>query len=192
MIGAILSLFAALIIFLILTESLTINLKYGENYIIKIGFMVFAIVFTSNKSSKKQNNKSKKKQKKNARFWISLIKIILPKSSVKIRSFALSLPEKDPDKNAISYGIYSGLISSAITFFEANTKFFEVADISISYSEHNSIKKQIEAELNISLIDFLISLAYYPINSAYNRLLAMRKRKANERKQNERYDKSIP
>lgn len=180
MAGAILSVLAALIIFFVLTESLTINLEYGENYTVKFNFMVFAIIFKSSKSHTFKKKKQKKRKKFKKRFFYRLLAILLPRSSVKIHCLILSIPESLPKADAISYGIYSAIISSFVAFLENTSKFFEASNITILYSEHNKIKKQLEAELKISLLDFLISLISFFFSEIYYRLFAKRMLKNNE------------
>ena len=45
MIEAILYVFAALMIFFVLTEIITVKLHFGENHTVELGFIIFAIVF---------------------------------------------------------------------------------------------------------------------------------------------------
>lgn len=170
MIGAILSIFAALMIFLILTENLTIIFKHGENYtVFEINFMVFAIVF---KHSAFYYRRKRKKTKtfKNLLFF----KTLLPRASVKIHSLIISVPESEPKKNAIRYGIYHSVTSSILAFIESYSKFFEASNITILYSEHNKFRKQFEAELKISLLDVLICAISYVSTSIYYRFYGRR------------------
>ena len=164
MIGAILSVFAALMIFLILTENLTINFKHGENYtVFEINFMVFAIVFENSDFYPRR-----KRKKFNAFNNLLFLKFLLPRSVVKIHSLIISVPERDPQKNAVLYGVYHSLTSSILAFIESYSKFFEASNITILYSEHNNFKKQFEAELKISLLDVLIcAISYFSTNVYY-------------------------
>ena len=171
MAGAIFSVLAALIIFFVLTESITINLEYGENCTVKINFIVFAIVFKSNGS---KSFRQKKKNKKRKRFLYSIASFLLPRSSIKIHYLTLIVPDSLPKFNAVSYGIYSGLLSSFVAFLDNRSKFFEASNITILYSEHNKIKKHLEAELNISLLDVIISFVCLLFSEIYYRLFAKR------------------
>lgn len=177
---AILSLFAALTVFIVLTDSITIDLKIGENYIITVNFMVFAITFKRDKNERNGRFSKKSKRKKNNHFWYSLLMLIIPRSSIKINSLHVILPDGSPHINSISYGIAASLISSFIVFLEYNSKFFEATNIRISYSEHNTLKKELEAEFKISILDLLIIATVFFAKRFYYRLLKTRIRKVNE------------
>ena len=69
MANTVLSLFAALAIFIILTEKLTINLIFGEDYIIEFHFIVFALVIKNSASSEKRRKKDDNERK--SRFQLS-------------------------------------------------------------------------------------------------------------------------
>ncbi len=180
MAGAAFSLLMALLIFIVLTESLTINLNVGENYTVTFSFIVFAITLKSTRKSKgnfKQKTYNKKQKKK---FWYSQLMLVLSHSSVKINSLSITLPDGKPSLNSISYGISATVISSFFAFLECNSKFFEARNIRISYSEHNTLKKEFEAELKIYLLDLIALEIGFLISLLKLRFLNARMRESNE------------
>lgn len=168
MLGAIFSVLAALIIFLVLTESISINIEYGERCKVKIGFTFFAILLEANDGKAFQR---KRKSKVFRRFLYPLILYALPRTDIKIHHLDLIIPDSYPKVNAVSYGIYSGLISSFIAFLDNRSRFFEASNITILYSEHNKIKKRLAAEINISFLDVIISLVCFITWEIYYRYL---------------------
>lgn len=174
---AIISLFAALIVFLILTETITLNFKIGENYIIEINFMVFAIVFEKGKSKHRSKRKSKSKRNTDFRFWYFLVSLLLPYSNVKINSLALYFPKSNPTTDAILYAVYNGVVSSFLSVLENNSNFLNVSNITVSSSEHNTLKKHLDAELKFSLLDVIIAFVKHYILLIYDKLHQRRIRK---------------
>ena len=170
MANTVLSLLAALIIFLILTENLTVYFYIDKSYIIEIHFIIFAVIL-----KKSENGKKRKKEKREKRSFFeprySLLMCFIRHSNVKIHTLDLYIPESDPMKNAINYGIYSGAISSFLAFLENSSRFFEASNITLSYSEHNTVKKQINAELQLSFIDVLIASTEFIYFKLRSRLL---------------------
>ena len=170
---AILLTFAALMIFFVLTEILTIRLFLGENYIVEINFIVFAVVFKKAKSYRK-SRRLKKKKERDKIFRSPLIISLLHRSEVKINLLRIFISDSTPSKNAIRYGIYTGLVFSFLAFLENNSKFFEASNITLSHSEHNNLKKQLEAEFKISLLDVLITVVSFYVKEVCYRLFARR------------------
>ena len=154
MIAAILYTFAALMIFFVLTEIITIKLSIGESYTVELSFIVFAVVFKKSKSYKTVKSKRRnKRSSRRYRFILSLIK----HSEVKIKSLRILIPDDSPHKNALRFGIYNGLVYSFLAFLENNSSFFTADNITLSFSEHNNLKKLLEAEFKISLLDVFIA-----------------------------------
>ena len=179
MANTVLSLFAALLIFLVLTEILTIKLYLGENYIIELHFIVFAVVLKKSESRKKVRSAKKSKRRQSFNFWYSLILLLMQNSRVKINSLHVSIPKNEPMQDAILYGIYSGITSSFLAFVENNSKFFEASNITFSHSEHNKVKKVLEAELEIFIIDAIISAVKVSLSVLFSRLSEKRMKKRN-------------
>ena len=162
MIAAILCIFAALMIFFVLTEIITLKLSIGESYTLELSFIVFAVVFKKSKSYKTVKNKKRNKQSsRRYRFILSLIR----RSSIKIKSLRVLIPDDSPYKNALRFGIYNGLVYSFLAFLENNSSFFTANNITLSFSEHNNLKKQLEAEFKISLLDILITSFVFAFKS---------------------------
>ncbi len=180
MINVLFSLISALMIFIILTETLSIDLYIGENYIIEIHFIVFAIVLKKSKSNKIKTAKRKSKKLKSLNFRYSLLFSLMRRSSLNIRKLNVTLAKNDPMSDALSYGIYSGLISSFLSFAENNSFFFEAHNITLSHSEHNIFKKEIEAELKLSFVDVIISCVEFLLTKARARIFYKRMRTRNE------------
>lgn len=174
---AILALFAALMIFFVLTETLTIKLITGENYIVEINFIVFAVVLKKSKAYKEKRTLKKKNKTKDRIFRSALIVALLRKSSVEIKMLRVFLPDKSPSKNAMRFGLYNTLVFSFLAFLENNSKFFKASNITLSYSAHNNLKKQLDAEFKISLSEVLITTVTFLIKEAYYRLSTRRIRK---------------
>ena len=118
--------------------------------------MVFAVVFKKNKF-KGVRFKKRKPRAKGKYLKYSIISLLLPRSSVKINSLVISLPKTKPYHDSVLFGVYNGVISSFLSFLENTSNFFEASNIRVEYSEHNIFKKQVDAELKISLLDALIS-----------------------------------
>lgn len=167
---AILYVFAALMIFFVLTEIITLKLFIGESYIVELNFIVFAVVFKKS-SSYKTVKKAKRGKKKRLRysFIISLVK----RADVTVRYLRVSIPDGTPYKNALRFGMYNGLVYSFLAFLENNSSFFAASNITISFSEHNNFKKELEAEFKISLLDVLIASVLFVLKS-FGRLLYQR------------------
>ena len=167
---AILYVFAALMIFFVLTEIITLKLFIGENYTIELNFIVFAIVFKKSKSYKtvKKTKRNKPKRLRYA-FIISLVK----RADVTVKSLHVSIPDSSAHKNALRFGMYNGLVYSFLAFLENNSSFFKASNITISFSEHNNLKKELEAEFKISLLDVLIASFLFVLKS-FGRLLYQR------------------
>ena len=177
MANTVLSLFAALAIFIILTEKLTINLIFGEDYIIEFHFIVFALVIKNSASSEKRRKKDDNERKSRFLKRYHLILSFMRRSDVRINTLSIYVPKSYPMSDALSYGAYSALISSFLTFAENNSRFFEVSNITLSYSEHNTVKKQLEAELKLSLIDAIISYTSFMFSKLRLKLLLQKDKK---------------
>lgn len=180
MLNAVFSLISALAIFLILTEVLTIKLHYGENYSIEFHFIVFALVLKNSPLKEKRQKNKKRNKQKNFHFFYSLVLILMRHSTVRINNFTVSLPKSKPMNDALNYGICSGLISSLLSFAENNSKFFEASNITLFHSEHNTLKKELDAELKLSLIDAFISYVKFLRLIARDRHFNKRMRTKNE------------
>ena len=159
MTAAILYVFSAIMIFLVLTETVTVKLFSGENYIIEIHFIIFAIVFKKKNYYIKGFRRSKKRRisPKLYPFILTLMK----RTDVRINFMRVYIPDRDPDKNAPHFGLYNAIISSFFAFLDNNSKFFTASNITVLYSEHNNLKKQIEAEFKISITDVFIAFFLY-------------------------------
>ena len=180
MAGAVFSLFMALLIFIVLTESLTINLKVGENYTVTFNFIVFAITLKSGCDTKRESKQKSDAKKRKRKFWYSQLILILSGASVRIDSLFITLPDGKPSLNSISYGISATVVSSFLAFLEYNSKFFEARNIRISHSEHNTLKKELEAELKIYLLDLIAIEIGFLISLLRSRYSNVRMRKSNE------------
>lgn len=181
MANTVLSLFAALLIFIILTEKLTINLFFGEDYIIEFHFIVFALVLKNSASSDNRRQKGNIKNKNKFLKRYHLILSFMRRAYVTINTLDIYVPKSYPMTDALGYGAYSALISSFLTFAENNSSFLEVSNINLSYSEYNTVKKQLDAELKLSLVDVIISYTSFMFLRLRYKLL-LQKDKKNGRK----------
>ena len=170
MIEAILYVFAALMNFFVLTEIITVKLHFGENHTVELGFIIFAIVFKKTKSYRRIRAARSSRLTKLRATRYAFILTLLKRCDVEVRSLRIFIPDSTPSKNALRFGLYNGLVYSFLAFLENNSSFFTASNITLSYSEHNKLKKQLEAEFKISLLDVFISAILFTLQ-ACGRLL---------------------
>ena len=184
MIEGLLFLLTSLFIFIILAEKLTAYIHYDEHLTVEIHSTVFALILDFIETS--GSLKKRKKRKTNH----SLIANIFKRSKARINRLLFLYPSKDPDKNALSFGLYSALLSSILCFFSHHFKKFYYSNIIIKNSDHNKSKLLIDATVEITLLDLLISVISYRLKQI--RAFFKLKRGVNyDGKQNERNDKGF-
>ncbi len=161
-IQSLLYLIASLIVFLILTEVLTIDISYGDITVIDINFAVFAISFIDRKNTtRKKRNKSARNTFKNI---ISFVLSASRKSDIILHRLNLQLPEGEPAEYAINKGICFSLISSFLAYIENNSKNLYLGNISFNDSANNNSILTFDISFRISLLSFLGLLPSFIIN----------------------------
>lgn len=172
--------FASLLIFIILTETLTIYISQRDHITAyEIHFIVFAIVLRKEKQTKK-HYKKRFSDNKNKIFKSFLPKLI-KSSEITVNNIEIYLPSSNPFADALRHGIYSSFLSSLIAFGESNTHFFKTRNIKLINSEHNKITTFIDIKFKITLLDALICFVLY----LCERIFKGTRRKTYVRKQNE-------
>ncbi|MBQ9070345.1 MAG: hypothetical protein IJY23_03245 [Clostridia bacterium] len=177
---ALIYLFASLLIFLILTEVITVRIVRGDESFFDVNLTLFAIRLTPIKNN--DTKKSKKKSKK-SNIRSALILEILRKSKIVVREFKLTIPEKDPANNAFRGGVYTSVLSSIIAYAEENVAFFHADNIIIDYSAHNELKTTLDADITVRLSSVIGCVFVFLFESVVNKL--KQKRGSYGRKQNE-------
>ena len=161
-IQSLLFLIASLIVFLILTEVLTIDISYGDITVIDVNFTVLAISFIDRKSNTRK--KRKKNEKNNFKYISAFVLSASRKSDIILHRLNLRLPRTEPAQNALNKGICFSLLSSLLAYIESNSKNFYLGNISFDDSANNNSILTFDISFRISLLSFLGLLPRFIVN----------------------------
>lgn len=158
-------LLASLLIFLVLTEAITLRALYGtEERVIIIDFMLFGIRLNLN--NKKRNNKRRrKKQSKKAKPQFTAIKpateYLLSKSTIKISYLNIKTASHEPSDTALrSAGIVSAL-SAMFALIDAYSKKFSYDNIFIGVSDNNKTELAFDISIEAHILSLVASLSIF-------------------------------
>lgn len=153
---ALLYLMASLLVFLILTEVVTINIKYDNVWIAKISLMIFAIQISQSKKRKSKASLKKKRQRKPPvmRLCKSIYRLA-GASNIFIRNITLKINSENPISYALIRGSYLSLISAGMAALSSKGRNFRYGNIIITPSVHNKNELFLNASIECSLIAFL-------------------------------------
>lgn len=153
---ALLYLSASLLVFLILTEVITVSLNYDRLWMAKINFMIFAVQLSQSESSQKK--KSSKKRRRRRPAILRLYKLIYRlgrRSDVYINTLAIKISSDNPYEYAITRGAYLSLLSAGAAALISAGRNFSYDNIIITNSEHNKTEVILDVKFKCSLISFL-------------------------------------
>ena len=153
----------SLIIFLILTEIITVNIKYYETSYIDINFMIFGICLFP-KGKRKSNVSRDKKDKKKTKKYTSLryaFKYLLNHSYINLKELNLTIPDATPKNSALfcAGGIF---VSDAIlNCIYQNSKNFKSGKIFVGACDNNSFKLEFNTKITFSFLSAVISFLVF-------------------------------
>jgi hypothetical protein len=153
---ALLYLMASLLVFLILTEIVTINIKYDNRFVVKINLMIFAVQISQSAQSESTASLKKKKRKRPAilRLYKSAYRLI-GASDIFIRNLTLKIASENPISYALTRGTYLSVISAGMAMLSSTGRNFKYGNIIVTSSVHNKTEVTVNANIKCSLVAFL-------------------------------------
>ena len=147
---------ASLLVFLILTEIVTVTFIYNKFWMAKINFMIFAVQLSETDKSQVTKRSNEKKGKKSTllNLYKPFLRLIRA-SDIYIPSVSLAIKAENPITYALLRSSYFSFISAGFAALSSVSRNFEHGNIIITNSEHNKSEVALDARIKCSLLSFL-------------------------------------
>lgn len=155
----------SLLLFLLITDTVTVKFIYADEKRIDIDLTIFGMSFTDRGFSE---NRFSKKRRRREKIVFDHVLRLLSKSTVRIKELSVLIDGSDPMKYALTRSAYHSFISVFILYIEQNSKFFSADDIIVGASDNNKTVFKADLRAQISLWDFSICLISYLFSKRKN------------------------
>ncbi len=172
--GAIFFAFIILVIFLILTEVVSVNVSYKDTLCVEIDLIIFGVRLVKAPEAR-QNRKKQKRRRKRPPSPASLIKFIrriLKSGQTSLERTVIPISASEPHEYAIRYSLISFLLLTIYDIIKNNVDTVHFEEIILPRNENNNIKPELRITSVFPLriaIGSLLWLIYDYLKDGYKR-----------------------
>ena len=155
----------SLLLFLLITDTVTVKFIYDGKKRIEIDFMLFGVSFTESRS--KRSTFSRKKRKRDKMLFDHIMHL-LSNSVVRVKELCVFIDGSDPMKYALQRAAFHSLISVILAYVDSNSKFSSADDIIVGISDNNKTVFRADIRAQVSLWNFTVCLISYLTSKSKN------------------------